>query len=109
MRRTGLGLALLVYLAVAGVPAQAPGPRLIFADVNVFDVERALGRLNVVVQGERIVAIEPARSVGGRNVIDDRNLTLLPGLMDADVDNRNDLHPMELAIRYGVTTSMDLG
>ena len=43
-----------------------------FADVNVFDGGRALGRLNVVVEGERITAIEPARSVGGRNVIDGR-------------------------------------
>lgn len=109
MRGAGLGLALLAYLAAAGLPAQAAGPRLVFADVNVFDGELALGRRDVVVEGERIAAIEPARSVGGRNVIDGRGLTLLPGLMDAHVHNRNERRPLELAIRYGATTSMDLG
>ena len=42
------------------------------------------------------------------NAIDGRGLTLLPGLMDAHVHNRNERRPLELAIRYGVTTSLDL-
>jgi imidazolonepropionase-like amidohydrolase len=72
---------------------------------RVFDGEKSLGVHTVVVDGHRI------RRVGGdvpegSEVVDGREATLLPGLIDAHVHSSPG--SLALALRFGVTTELEM-
>jgi len=80
----------LVLIAPASPRAagQDQGGTFAFVDVNVvpMDSERILLRQTVVVQGDRIVAIEPSDAAilpEGTRIIEARGKYLIPGLVDA--------------------------
>ncbi|MET0190472.1 MAG: amidohydrolase family protein [Pseudonocardia sediminis] len=82
--------------------------RTAFTDVRVFDGEEVHPSTTVVVEDGLIAGVggsEPPAGIDRR--IDGRGRTLLPGLMDAHVHAR----PADLttALRFGVTTVMDMG
>lgn len=73
-------------------------------------------RSNVLIEGERLVAIDPAITISADEVIDASGLHLLPGVIDDQVHFRDpglthkeDLHTGSLAAaRGGVTTFLDM-
>jgi imidazolonepropionase-like amidohydrolase len=78
MKRLLAALALLV----AAVPAQ--GRDILIRGARIFDGTGAPARVgNVLVRGDRIVAVGPAvRAPRGSRTVDARGLTLIPGLHD---------------------------
>ncbi len=135
-RRGGAALLLLLLLLLSAVgpagcrtvPVAArlqPAQPLVFVDVTVVDGTGAppLAHRDVVVDGDRIVAVTPtgdgARPAGAR-VLDGRGRTLLPGFVDAHTHLASSggppwgpgLLPAESLERFlwaGVTTVFDLG
>lgn len=113
------GLCLLATGAQLGATASAPesgsqGPAtaepasgVAVRGVRLFDGERVLGRVNIVVRDGRIAAVGVGAAIpDGLPVVDGAGKTLLPGLIDAHVhafgDARRD------ALRFGVTTELDM-
>jgi imidazolonepropionase-like amidohydrolase len=90
-------------------PGDAPRPDVVaFVDVDVvpMDSERILDDQTVLIQGDRIAAMGPARAVAvpaGATVIDGRGKYLMPGLADMHVHilSKEDL---ALYLASGVTT-----
>jgi imidazolonepropionase-like amidohydrolase len=72
---------------------------------EVFDGERSIGVQTVTVRGDRIVGVG-APAPAGAEVVDGSGATLLPGLIDAHT--HADLETLEHALRFGVTTELDL-
>jgi imidazolonepropionase-like amidohydrolase len=70
---------------VASVHPTARPPGYLFANVNVFDGEQALGARDVLIRKDRIEAVAPAGTLTAQDVIrvDGTGKTLLPGLVDA--------------------------
>ncbi|WP_224242732.1 amidohydrolase family protein [Hyalangium gracile] len=70
---------------VASVSPSAQPSGYLFANVNVFDGEQALGARDVLVRNGRIEAVEPAGTLTAQDVvrIDGTGKTLLPGLVDS--------------------------
>jgi imidazolonepropionase-like amidohydrolase len=127
-------LALALVACAAPAPAlvrQRPRQPLVFVDVNVVDGTGGPARphQDVVVDGDRIVAVRPTgdassalprdRVVDGR-VVDGRGRTLLPGFVDAHVHALSSgglplgpgLSPAESLQRWlavGVTSIYDMG
>lgn len=95
-------------IPVATVPAGTPvaGNSFVVRDVRVFDGERVLEHVNVVVSAGHIASVgrSAPRSLP---VIDGAGRTLLPGFIDAHghVRNAADLRD---AARFGVTTVLDM-
>jgi imidazolonepropionase-like amidohydrolase len=92
--------------------AHRPSSFLAYQHVNLFDAETATIQrdMTVVVSGERIQSVGPARRVGipaDAEVIDAHGMTLLPGLWDMHVHLEDMEGLMSLAV--GVTTVRDLG
>ena len=106
----GFGAA-SVFAAGSGSSAwsrpHAPGQRLAFANVRLFDGKSNALRagLRVVVEGKTIKAVEPAESpVGeGVEVVDCGGRVLMPGLIDAH------WHAMMAAIPLNVLFTADVG
>ena len=95
--------------AGSGSQAQAAGGArvTVFTDVHVvpMDSERVLDHQNVVVRGDRIVAVGPAASTpvpAGATTIDGQDQWLMPGLVDAHV-HFNDPTDAPLYVANGVT------
>jgi len=83
-------------------------PAIAFVDVGVvtMDSDRALEHRNVIVRGDRIVAVGPASSTAippGARRIDGRGKWLMPGLIDMHV-HLNDPGDGALYVANGVTT-----
>jgi imidazolonepropionase-like amidohydrolase len=78
-----LRLALAALLALAGAAAAEERP-IFIRGARIFDGTGAPAKVgNVLVSGERIVAVGPAgRAPKGARVVDARGLTLIPGLHD---------------------------
>jgi imidazolonepropionase-like amidohydrolase len=94
----------LALIAPIAVFAQAP---TVFRDVRVFDGSRAVEHRDVLVRDGRIAAVG-ARIVAPANatVVDGRNRTLLPGLIDAHTHSREGA--LLQAAVFGVTTELDM-
>ncbi|KAJ5495014.1 hypothetical protein N7539_000130 [Penicillium diatomitis] len=66
---------------------------------------------HVLIESGRIAAIslkQPLSAPEGCAVVDAQGCTLLPGLIDAHVHVFQDVHLIETAIKYGVTTVLDM-
>lgn len=74
---------------------------------NVFDGERRLAGVSVLIRNGRISQIAPAIAAPGAQVIDGKGRTLLPGLIDAHTHVRSALD-LEKALAFGVTTMLSL-
>lgn len=111
LRRTKLAIALLAGSvagqAVAQKQAPAPaGPATLIRSVTVFDGTRSLGRHDVLIRGDRIVAIDPrAKPAPDTRIVDGTGKTLLPGLIDAHV---HAFQAGEDPLLFGVTTQLDM-
>jgi imidazolonepropionase-like amidohydrolase len=103
---------------VASVKPTARPSGYLFANVNVFDGEQALGPRDVLVRNDRIEAVAPAGTLTAQDVvrIDGTGKTLLPGLVDAHAHLEShgealwnlglpDLEAISAAYLYGGVTS----
>ncbi|NZA26966.1 CIA30 family protein [Luteimonas sp. SJ-92] len=110
-------LALGALVAVLGLAVARGGPDggaapgdvdgFAIRDVRVFDGERDLGPVTVVVREGRVAAVAAdAVAPAGVPVIDGAGRTLLPGLIDAHVHAWGDAQ--RDAVRFGVTTMLDM-
>lgn len=82
--------------------------RTLITDVRVFDSQALGARTSVLLEGGRIVAIDPGLSDGSVTVVDGSGGVLLPGLIDAHVHLHGRSNLEDLA-RSGVTTALDMG
>ncbi|MFG2841401.1 amidohydrolase family protein [Streptomyces zaomyceticus] len=78
--------------------------RTLIRGIRVFDGDRVLERADVLVEGDRIAAHDPARPVDVE--IDGTGRTLLPGLIDAHTHTFDG--SLAAALRHGVTTELDM-
>ncbi len=111
LRRTKLAIALLAgWIAgqsVAQKQAPAPArPATLIRGATVFDGTRSLGRHDVLIRGDRIVAIDPrTKPAPDTRIIDGTGKTLLPGLIDAHV---HAFQALDDPLLFGVTTQLDM-
>jgi imidazolonepropionase-like amidohydrolase len=77
---------------------------------RVFDGRSVIEAACVEVDGETISFVGPAGGSGqpAARTVDGRGRTLLPGLIDAHTHTYGSLDNLELALRFGVTTELDL-
>lgn len=111
LRCTKLAIALLAG-SIAGqavAQEQAPppaGPATLIRGATVFDGTRSLGRHDVLIRGDRIVAIDPrTKPAADTRIVDGTGKTLLPGLIDAHV---HAFQAGEDPLLFGVTTQLDM-
>jgi imidazolonepropionase-like amidohydrolase len=116
MNRRVTALSALILLSSASLAAErssraepAISTNFLVSHVRVFDGERSRDDMQVAVEGGIIRAVGP--EVAGWShvpVIDGTGATLLPGLIDAHahVEKPEDLRD---ALRFGVTTVLDMG
>ncbi len=90
-------------------PARAeptPVDLMAIEGATVFDGERSLGQVTVLMRGPHILAVGPRVPIpSGIEIVDGRGRTLLPGLIDSHV------HAFGLSsdpVRFGVTTELDM-
>jgi imidazolonepropionase-like amidohydrolase len=103
------GVASTLLAASGGAAPNANGASFIIAHARVFDGDRTLRDVSVVVDGGVI------REVAGRvsdrwrrlPMIDATGATLLPGLIDAHTHTRT-VSQLQDALRFGVTTVLDM-
>lgn len=111
--RLGAALALASLLSACSQADEAApetiGVDLAYTDVRLFDGERVLEEVTVLVDDGEIVAIGAEVDVpeGTGDVIEGRGRTLLPGLIDAHV-HMADRPMLEQALVFGVTTGLDM-
>ncbi len=83
-----------------------PTGTFVVTGARVFDGEQVLDGVDVLVDDSRIVAAAAHQAHDGLPVVDGAGATLLPGLIDSHT------HPagnaLALAIKFGVTTEMDM-
>ncbi|WP_433226456.1 amidohydrolase family protein [Microtetraspora malaysiensis] len=72
---------------------------------RVFDGEKALGTVTVVVDGARIVQVG-GDAPAGAEIVDGSGATLLPGLIDAHVHTNR--RALAAALTFGVTTELEM-
>jgi imidazolonepropionase-like amidohydrolase len=120
--RSGAGVVLAILLAACGggspTPVRgggesAPPPAAIAATLairgaTVFDGERSLGVADVLIDGDRIVAVGPDLAVpAGATIVEGAGKTLVPGLIDAHVHVWVEA-ALEMELAFGVTTVLDM-
>ncbi|MFE9276806.1 amidohydrolase family protein [Paenibacillus glucanolyticus] len=74
-------------------------------NARIFDGEKVIDSRNVVIKGETIIAVSgdlPANAT----IIDAKNATLLPGLIDAHV--HTSIGGLRDALKFGVTTELEM-
>ncbi|MEV4208638.1 amidohydrolase family protein [Nocardia salmonicida] len=74
-------------------------------NAQVFDGEKALGIVTVLVEDGKILRVG-GDIPDGAEIIDGSGATLLPGLIDAHVHTSRDA--LALALRFGVTTELEM-
>jgi len=80
------------------------------SNVRVFDGENTLENQTVTIEGTDIVAVRPSADETGAAsgvMVDGTGKTLLPGLIDAHT--HSSLDALRLALRFGVTTELEMG
>ena len=106
-------LAWLLPLALCACGGRQPAPRvdhatLAFTHVRVFDGEHVLANQDVLVDGDRIVAVGPDLAIpSGATIVEGTGRTLLPGLFDAHA-HIQDGSQLEQSLAFGVTTVLDM-
>ncbi|MEU8972413.1 SAM-dependent methyltransferase [Streptomyces monashensis] len=82
---------------------------------RVFDGERVLDDVSVLVDDGRVTAVTPTAQAAAdpaaataAEVVDATGHTLLPGLIDGHTHVMGTLHNLRLALTFGVTTEVDL-
>ncbi len=89
--------------------SQMAAGSVVFRDVRVFDGHRVHERATVLVRDGRIVSVAPDAEVpADALVIAGGGRTLLPGLIDAHSHEAASPVALELAIMFGVTTTLDM-
>lgn len=76
-------------------------------NARVFDGTGVSTRTCVLIEGGRIVAVEPDLNVTGYQVVDGTDRVLLPGFIDAHV-HLHGVENLEQLARAGVTTALDM-
>jgi imidazolonepropionase-like amidohydrolase len=93
--------------AVADVPQEPPSGTFAIRDVRVFDGERVLDKATVVVRDGTIAGVGADLKIpAGMPVVDGKERTLLPGLIDAHVHTFG--NALQRALVSGVTTVLDM-
>ena len=116
------GCLVIIALSAVILSATQTDPVTAFVNVNLVPMtaEEVLPGQTVLVRGAEIVKIGPAEEVKvpqRAQVIDGRDVYLLPGLADMHMHTRQDwddpelwpVHPLQLYLANGVTTIRDLG
>ena len=101
---------LLLFVALVNVPAAIIAIR----DVTVIDGSGSapVPHSNIVIRGEHIVAVGPARTTPvpkGARIIEGRGRFAIPGLWDMHVHLWDKQNPLPLYIAHGVTGVRDMG
>jgi imidazolonepropionase-like amidohydrolase len=86
--------SLVASTVAAQTPAQAP-QRIVLRAARMLDVEagRIVPNARVVIEGDRIQAVNPATLPDGARIIDLGNVTLMPGLIDAHTHLTGEIGP----------------
>lgn len=103
-------VALLCGLLLAGAAPAQQNETIVIRAARMLDVEKGelISNAVVVVQGNRITAINPAAAPAGARTIDLGDTTLLPGLMDMHTHLTYDLD-REFHLRAVRETAVDEG
>jgi imidazolonepropionase-like amidohydrolase len=89
-------------------PPAASGPALLFDDVRVFDGEKVVDRIDVLVRGDHIAEMgAQIAPPAGAEVVPGAGRTLLPGLIDSHVHIWEEKQLAQAAV-FGVTTMLDM-
>ncbi len=102
--------AMVTSLSVATEETKPPiptGTAFAIRDVRLFDGAKVVAHANVVARAGLIAGVGPHAAIpAGTTIVDGRGETLLPGLIDAHVHAFG--HARRDAIRFGVTTELDM-
>jgi imidazolonepropionase-like amidohydrolase len=106
--RPHITLFTILVQALAVVPAApAQQPSTLIRNATVFDGQRSVGKRDVLITGNKIVAVgEHLSQPNGATVVDGAGMTLLPGLIDAHTHSFGDA--LRDAIAFGVTTELEM-
>ena len=92
---------------VAALPSGGEGAAFAISGVRVFDGERVLPDVNVVIRDGRIEAVGADVAIpDGVEVVDGAGRTLLPGFIDAHTHSWGDAQ--RDALRFGVSAELDM-
>lgn len=77
-------------------------------NAQIFDGEYVIAANTVIIDGQNILSVNEhgADIPAGAQVIDARDGTLLPGLIDAHTHTK--IPQLELALKFGVTTELEM-
>jgi imidazolonepropionase-like amidohydrolase len=89
------------------VPSLLEGNSFVIRNVRVFDGERVLDRVNVVVKAGLIISVGRGKPPADLPGVEGSGRTLLPGFIDAHAHVQND-NALRHALRFGVTTQLDM-
>lgn len=93
--------------AVPALPSGGEGAAFAISGVRVFDGERALPDVNVIVRDGRIEALGADVAIpAGIEVVDGAGRTLLPGFIDAHTHSWGEAQ--REALRFGATAELDM-
>jgi imidazolonepropionase-like amidohydrolase len=102
----------LLVVGCASAPPPKPTPparaTLAFSGVAYFDGEYLQPPGNVIIDGDKIVAVGDVPIPAGTETVDGKGKTLLPGLIDAHARVQN-AEQLEQSLAFGVTTVLDMG
>lgn len=101
MSRRSISLAALAALAALGPASAQPGPaatsplRIVLRAARMLDVEsgRVVQNARVVVEGDRISAVNPSSVPSDARVVDLGDVTLMPGFIDAHTHLGGEIGP----------------
>ncbi|GFZ30377.1 imidazolonepropionase [Clostridium zeae] len=74
-------------------------------NVRIFDGEKVIDEQNVIIKGEKIIAVG-GEIPAGAVIIDGKGGSLMPGLIDSHV--HTDIDGLRHALRFGVTTELEM-
>jgi imidazolonepropionase-like amidohydrolase len=97
-RRAALSVTLAFTFAALPVRGQQPAERVVLRAARMLDVEsgRIVQNARVVVEGDKISAVNPASLPAGVRVIDLGDVTLMPGFIDTHTHLSGEIGPTML-------------
>jgi len=110
---SALACCLLAAIGCGPAPRSTAAPTpvdrnsFVVRDVRVFDGQRAIEHVDVVVRSGRIASVGRGEAPAGLRVIEGAGRTLIPGLIDAHAHVRREW-ALRDALRFGVTTLLDM-